>query len=324
MERFIQNILFFLVLLLAFLLASCTPVNRTDKENSSSKEQEINSKPDYRNIVELSIDGDDIMYDMTVHLFQQFSLAYPMAKGQIAFSSSTNAIERLKRNEVDIVMSASKCEYNKDIDFECVPIAKDFLTLIVNFNNLTLQRLALHGLSRTDLRKIFTNEILEWNTFNTEITEIQPIAKYISNKNSGTANHIAALLDLPKEQLIAIDVSTEKELLANVINIPISIGFCSHTLAYDFQSKMRRRGIYIVGIDYNNSKTLNDEELIYDELSDLQKAVQRKTAPNELVRELTFMYNPQSEKIDDIKLFITFAKKNRKSLIENFRFFDIN
>lgn len=305
-------------------MVSCTTNHNNKIEEKTKKHTEIAVIPDNRAIAELSIDGDDIMYEMTLYLFQQFSQNYPNAKGQIAFSSSLDAIEKLKRNEVDIVMSACNCSYIKDIELECIPIAKDFLTLIVNFNNIALQQLALHGLSRNSLQKIYFNQITEWNSLSSNKDNIQPIAKYLPNKNSGAINHISTFLNADAKKMKAINTTTEQELLANILNIPISIGFCSHTISYDPQSKLRRQGIYIIGIDYNNSGTLNDEELIYDELSDLKKAVKKGEAPSELVRELSFLYNPNSEKIEDIKLFINFAKQNQKSLLEKFNFFDIN
>jgi hypothetical protein len=171
------------------------------------------------------------------------------------------------------------------------------------------------------LADILTLKIGKWKNVHTMITGEEPLKAYIPPKQSGALDYLAAFTGIKKEQIKADDVIAEKDVPVNVSNMPLAIGFCSHTLAYDPASGLRRQGIYILGIDANNSGFLENEELIYDDIGELEVAVKNNLAPEKLVRTFSAVHRNDSENMELIVLFMEFLKENAYPIFEKHKFY---
>lgn len=304
----LKNTFKILLVLFAVTIFNSCKNDSSNKGKTADRNKKVTApKIDERTGI-LRINGDDITYNLVNELAIDFSRLYPNIDISINFSNTTNAINSLKEGELDFVMTSLPKEEIEKTGLNYLPIASDVLVLISNFNNLELQTLAMRGISKESLAQLLTGKINKWKQVHPKIDNIDPLLTYIPDKHSGTTPQLSKIFNIKKENINASFEKDERNIINNVLNSPISIGLVSHTLAYDQKSRVRRNGLYVLGIDINNNKTLDNEELIFDDLTTLKDGVKFGTIHNEFVREHVLLYSSESKNIEIIKLFIEHIK----------------
>jgi ABC-type phosphate transport system substrate-binding protein len=283
--RFVKFVALLCVVQLTLVFNSC----RCDSENRQKRREikETAGNADVSGLIRM--DGDDIMIQLMDDLSSGFRKSYPNVMFETSYSNSASAFNALETGESDLIFVSSPVSTFDPDKYSVIPVAKDKLVLIVNFNNIHLQILAMYGISRKVFGDILQMKYTDWKDVHQRINESQPLKIYIPPKKSGTLDYLAAFTGIQKSLIKAEDVVSEKEIPVNVANMQIAMGICSHTLAYDHSTNLRRNGVYIVGIDANNSGFLENEELIYDDMDELALAVKHGNAPSELVREFSMV-----------------------------------
>lgn len=320
----LKNIFKVLFVLIAFIaLVSCNNDNKKKGKTADRSKNVTAPKLDQRT-GSIKIDGDDITYNLVNELGIDFSRLYPNIDISINFSNTVNAINRLKEGEIDFVMTSLPKEEIEKTGLSYLPLASDVLVLISNFNNVELQTLAMRGISKESLSQLLTGKINKWKQVHPRVENIDPLLTYIPHKYSGTTTQLSKIFSIKEENINASFEKDEREIINNVLNSPISIGLVSHTLAYDQRSRVRRTGLYVLGIDINNNKTLDNDELIFDDLTTLKDGVKHGTIHNEFVREHVLLYNPEHKNIEIIKLFIEHIKPQIEDRATKSGFFKSN
>jgi len=318
MTNFVSGKVNLIAVILMLLVITIGCKNEGKRTSGSGKSQTVDAS-DVTGT--LNIEGDDVFVNVMNELGSEFKRKYPGVKINVSISPSYTAIESLDSGEADIAFVSIPSSQLNLVKYNFVSVGRDFLVLIVNFNNNYLQTLVMYGISQKILADILTLKIDNWKKVHTMITGDEPLKMYIPSKQSASLDYLAAFAGLKKEQIKADDVIAEKDVPINVGNMPVSIGFCSHTLAYDHASGLRRQGIYILGIDANNSGFLENEELIYDDMKELEVAVKNNLAPEKLVRTFKAVTRNDSENNELIVLFIDFLKENVYSIVEKHKFY---
>jgi len=304
----LRNIFKILLVLTAVIVFISCNTDKNNKGKTADRSKKLVAPKLDQRTGNLKIDGDDITYNLINELGIDFSRLYPNIEIDINFSNTVDAISRLKEGELDFVMTALPKEEIEKTGLNYLPLASDVLVLISNFNNVELQTLAMRGISKESISQLLTGKINKWKQVHPRVENIDPLLTYIPHKKSGTTIQLAKIFNIKPENINASFEKDEREIINNVLNSPISIGLVSHILAYDQRSRVRRTGLYILGIDINNNKTLDNEELIYDDLTTLKDGVKFGTIHNEFVREHVLLYSTESKNIEIIKLFIEHIK----------------
>jgi len=301
------------------VISSCNNSKRnTDRtENKKVNEQvsDISGK--------IQIEGDDVLLPFMQDFKNDFRSIYPKVEVNVTASNSGYALQNLNEGVSDLVLISTPGSFLKSNDYSVVPFARDLLVLIVNFNNSYLQTLVMYGISKKNISDMLTLKKTFWKQLDSRMSGEEPLKMFIPSKNSGTTEYIASFAGLKKEQIKVDDVVLEKDIPVNVTNQLISVGFCSHTLAYDHHSGLRKSDIYIIGIDVDNSNFLENNELIYDDLTKLSTAVKLQRAPHELIREFSAVYRNDSPNMELIEIFVKHLKIYGSTVAQKLKFFPI-
>lgn len=300
-------------------LSSCKSDPKRSSSQRSGSDREVS---DVSGI--LNIEGDDVLQALMSDLVSDFRKDYPNVRINLTISNSSAALNEMNSGNIDLAFISTRKQTLNQVTYTAVPFARDALVLIVNFNNMFLQTLAMYGISRNVIADILSLNITSWKKVSNRIDADEPLVFYIPPRNSGTIDYLAEFSGLKKEMIKADDVIMEKDVPVNVSNQSISAGFCSHTLAYDHQSKVRRSGLYIVGIDLDNSNFLENNELIYDDLMELATAVKHNKAPETLIREFSLVYRNDHPDQKIISVFVEYIIEKGNPFIEKHHFYTVN
>lgn len=292
------------VLLLCFFALSFFSCKNNTKQTKETNKKE---KP-YREIVyqydTLRIACDNLIFQSVNILAHRFMSEYQNIVIQIISSDSSYAF----LHKFDFVITSHQSsEDNK------YPIACDVLTLIVNFHHSNLQHLAMYGIKIETLSHILQGKINNWKQVDKNL-DPAPLKFYLFPYKNGGYQQIIKLFQLKEQQIQIIPELREKDIFTNVKNVQTGIGFCSHTEAYDLSTKFRKTGIYIVGIDLNNSEFLENEELFWDDIEMLKDAYSKKQIPENLIR--AFYIYTSSDISQTAKKFLQFAQQHAPSIFE--------
>ncbi len=317
--------LYFTAVICLFSCKHATKNNETTDEKSGYTVKQKSRKQKKTSEISgtLNIVCEDILFSLMNDFRKSFRTTYSGVQINTGVSGSLYAFQLLDSEEADIILVSTKRDSINPAIYTTVPFARDILVLIVNFNNGFLQTLAMYGISQNTLSEILSEKITDWKSTHIKIKDNKPLKMYIPPKNSGTIDYIADFAGLKKMNIKADDVINETDIVSNVSVVPTSIGLCSHTLAYDHYTAVRRTGIYIVGIDVNNNNFLDNEELIYDDLHELTTSVKKNKAPAKLIREFSIAYRNDTQKRDLIEFFIAHINEKGKTIIEGHNFFPI-
>ncbi len=301
-----------------FILNSCTE-NPGQKTNDSSDGEDAVINTEVTGT--LNIFSDDVILPVADELGKAFNLQFPSVKVNTSLIHSESTIS-MKSGESDIILSSLPVSTFETEKFEFLPLACDVLTMIVNFNNTELQTLVMHGISVTSLKNIFFEKTTDWSKVHSSIKTQQPLKAYIPPVMSGSAEYLAALTGIDASAINISDTPKEKDVLKNVEDVQVSLGFCSHTLAYDFSTGFRKSSIYIIGIDWNNSGTLENNELIWDDTKTLKDAYLKNILPEGLVRTYSAI-SVKNSKNTVIKHFLDFLSRSGPEIFEKYGFYSI-
>jgi ABC-type phosphate transport system substrate-binding protein len=314
-----RSILF--LCLIIFVSVSCKNSGNKNQSNESAEDNEEAVTVEQNLLI---FHGDAIMRDLIVDIGKSFRHENRDYEVQVHASHSNEAIEILDKGDCDIAFVSTPCQLFNSDEYVCVPFARDMLVVIVNFNNAYLQTLAMQGISRDKLSGILSGKVLSWNDINHRFEDGLPLKAYIPPKTSGTIEYLASFADIKPQEIRVDDVMKEEDVIHNVSNIDVSIGISSHTLAYDKNTQVRRSGLYIVGVDYNNNGFLDNQELIYDDLNELSIAVRNNLTPPELVRTFSLVYKKDNPKKRTIDLYVSFFKEYLPSFLKKYGFISVN
>jgi ABC-type phosphate transport system substrate-binding protein len=298
---------------------ACSGDKQTSETTANGVPTEVNTEVKGS----LTIASDDIIFPVIEELTKDFKSIFPNVRVSIIVSDSETSLQSLDSGSVDLICSSLPESKFQSAQRSSFPMASDILTLIVNFNHPELQALVIHGISVNSLKNILNESVTDWNKVHPTITMSHPLKAYMPPKQSGSTEYLAAFTGNESSAIKISDTQFEKDVLKNVGSMQVSLGFCSHTLAYDFSTGFRKSTIYIVGTDWNNSGTLENNELIWDDLEGLKNAYLKKSIPSGLVRIFSVIYLKKSEN-PVAQHYLDFLKDSGSAVFEKYGFYSIN
>jgi ABC-type phosphate transport system substrate-binding protein len=300
-----------------FVLFSCG--GDSEKGTDKRKRKAGKEKSEIEGVINIS--GDELISNLIVEFGKNFRNDYNKVQVNSTASDSETALHELDNGNADVIFISTPCSMLDQKKYHCAPVFSDYLVLMVNFNNVDLQALVRYGISQKQLSLLLQGKISDWQQISKGVESKEPVKLYIPSKKSGSIHYLSEFADTDVDMIQADDLLKEKDIPETVGNIPISIGICSHTLAYNHQTTYRRNGIYILGIDFDNSNFLENEELIFDDMNELQIAVKNGKAHPSLHRNFSIVYRKDSEKIELLELFNEHVQGTGKTVIEKYKFY---
>lgn len=268
--------------------------------NNRSNNNTLPDKPEGDASGMIKISGSSTMYTMINKLTEEFTKAFPKVKFQVSCSNSGDGIKKLELGTIDIAMiSRNQTSEEKAKGYFFVPVAKDAVLPIISFDNYFLQEIVLHGITKQSLTDIFvTGKIKTWGQL-LKTNNPSPIKLYTRADTSGTAETWANFLGKNQKDLKGALVNDEKKMLESVAKDPQAIGYCSLSSAYDLKTGYRANGIYILPIDLNANKQLDDKEAFFDKHSMMVNAINSGLIPTPPARDLYLVCKskPKDKKI---------------------------
>ncbi len=260
----------------------------------------------------IKISGSSAIYSIISKFSQEFTKAFPKINIQANITSSGEAMKMLENGSIDLAMvSRTQTADEKAKGYFFIPIAKDAVLPIISFDNYFLQNLVMHGVTKQNLADIFiTGKIKTWGQL-LKNNNPSPIKIYTRKEISGTAETWANFLGSVQKDLKGELVADDKDMVERIAKDPQGIGYCSMSYAYDLNTGFRANGIYILPLDLNANKQLDDKEAFFDKHSMLVKAINSGAIPTPPARDLYLVCKtkPKDAKIlEFLKWALTFGQ----------------
>lgn len=280
----------------AMIMTACGNSNK--KENADDKPADsLQLKGEFK------VMGSQTLYPMMVKWSSVFIQDHPGVKMIVRGVPSEKAMSLLGRRECQVAMiSRPLTEEEKAMGYFAVPVALDAVMPVFSFDNHHIQPLVMNGLSREKLAAAFTGKITRWGELARRAGN-EEINVYCLDDSSGTAAFWAGYLGLELSAIKGQRCATEVDMVRRLSNDPGGLGYCSILGAYDLQTGLKKKGIYILPMDLNADGTINDNEQYYDKLSILSDAVMNGKLPSPPVREL-YLVCPEKPADPAINAFI--------------------
>ncbi|MEI6764567.1 MAG: substrate-binding domain-containing protein [Bacteroidota bacterium] len=295
MKRYI-----FPLLMGILLIASCGP-GKDKKENGSG-----NDKPAGDISGTLKIEAGNAVYALSRIWATEFAKAYPKVVTDVHKSDGMKALRALltgKAQAAIIERPLTAGELSSGL--WAVPVAKDALLPVINFDNQHIQSIVMSGLNKKQLADIFTGKAKSWAALYNK-KSIYPLKAYILQDSCGSSDTWAQFLGIGATELKGGSCTTDQEVIQSITQSPFSIGFCSMIFLYNNTTGILQKGLYIPPVDFNDNGQADDSELFYDKWPDLKQAINTGKYPSPPTRE---MYLVLKEKPKDkmLKEFVNWV-----------------
>lgn len=234
----------------------------------------------------LKISASETMYPMMDRWRNEFIKLHPAVKFDIKPKHSAEALSDLLNGKADLaMMSVKPSDTAIKQGLWVAAVAMDALVPIINFDNPEIQPLVMHGITKEKLMQAFTGKIRTWGQISGRSGKA-PVRVYTMSDSSGTAAVWYQFLGIERTNVKAERVYNAKEMLEKITAEPGAIGYCSIMDAYNQETGFRKDGLYILPVDYNDSKTIEDKEQFYDKYSLASNAVVTGKMPSPPARNL--------------------------------------
>lgn len=217
----------------------------------------------------IKISGSETFYPVLLKLISFYSKEKTNVKFDIKSTCSTNGLKELKAGNTDIAMSSVIVD---DSNWT-VPVALDVVVPIISFDNPVIQAIVMNGLTKLELKDIFTGKLNNWGKFS-KTNVNQDIEVFVLPDSSGTTATWLSFLEIDNGKTLKGEVvKGGKQMYEKVKNTDNGIGFCSASELYYFDNDMRKEGIYILPVDFNSNGIIDDNEQHFDNYKMLRNAL---------------------------------------------------
>lgn len=250
-------------LVLAFFM-SCGPHQSKDGGKDANKNMVFEP---------FSIVGSDVLEPLVSQWRQEFLKEYPNAKIEVRGTCSENGMTLLKSKKIQLAMISRKLSAEETgLGYIALPVAKDVVLPIINFDNSNIQTLVQKGLSIEKLQSVFNGKTQTWKQLlgDGSADKIEP---YVLTVTNGTSVCWAGMLKLNPMDLSGTTLLNNNSVYTMISENKNAIGYCSSSVLYNLQSNLKKPNIYIVPVDLNNNGQADDSELFFDRYDDVYKSL---------------------------------------------------
>lgn len=232
----------------------------------------------------IRVSGAWALYPMMVVWADEYQQTYNI-KIEVAGGGTGKGISDVLNGQVNIGMSSRPIR-DEELEQGAFYIAtvKDSVVAIINKKNPILKEIFAQGLSREDLRKIFTREISHWRELIDKNIKDDQIIVYGRADASGAAKIWASFLgdytQADLQEKADANFSGDQAVAAAVQSDKNAIGFTNLNYAYDINSGDFAENIRPVPLDLNNNNQLDAAESFYDNRDEFIESVSAGEYPS--------------------------------------------
>lgn len=254
----------------------------------SNKQADIKSAPVAVELSgNLSVGGAYAIAPLMQKWAADFKTLHPGVNIEIHELGTGLGISELLDKKIDIAMISRPLtpdEINSGI--WTVAVAKDGIAPIVNAKNPYLKKILRQGLSTDEMQKIFTNPTpLRWAEV-LDTTGNEKITAYSRADESGAADVFARFLYKSASDFKGIKVTGDEEMIKNIQQNQLGIGFCNFSFAFDAATGERRENIQVIPFDLDFDNKIDKKEVPFRNLESAHRSVWLGFYPDGLCREL--------------------------------------
>lgn len=249
-----KNILF--IPLVALVFMSCKS-SSTETDENKQKQQDIQQA----NVTgQLVVSAARPSFPIISIWAKEFQKVYPKSTIKVYTGDDEKNIEVLKEGKIHMVIASYK---PKDSILWTIPVGKDAVVAIFNFDNNSISSLTNDGITKEKLKKIFVSrEIDNWSqVYNDKNNE--PINVYSLSSKNGASHVWADFLDTKPKNLKGKKMDRDAEVIDAVKKDQNGIGFINLTFAYDNYTKFEHTDFKVLPIDFNANGMIDDAEFFY-------------------------------------------------------------
>jgi len=280
-----KNLPILIISLLLLVTASCKPSGSKSATNTT----ELNGY--------ISLSGAFALYPITVLWADEFKKLYPGVKIDISAGGAGKGITDALSQMVDLGMVSREIT-SKEIDKGAwyVALTKDAVLPTINSGNPFLAELAVKGIKKEDLVKVFvTGEIKTWEALlgkegNTSIHI------FTRSDACGAAAMWGQFLGITQEELIGTGVFGDPGVADAVKNDVFGLGYNNVNYVYDITSRTKFAKMEVLPIDFNSNNTIDPNENCYQSLDKINEAIIRGDYPSPPARDLYFVSKGKPKK----------------------------
>jgi phosphate transport system substrate-binding protein len=230
--------------------------------------------------------GSSLLFPVMQQWVVEYKKTTPGIQFDLRSSNSGEGMASLKAGTADIAMcSRPLTDEETAAGFFALPVLLDIVLPVISFENPEIQDIVMYGLKKSGFAGVYSGKIKTWGGLD-RTKSTSPITVFHRSDSSGSAAVWASFLGLSPGSMSGKTVAGEAGMFSAVTAEPFALGYCSAYTAYDIRTGMRKPGIYIVPVDFNDNGLSDDAELVYDKLSVLKKALQEKKLPSPPARHL--------------------------------------
>ncbi len=249
-----KNILF--ILLVALVFVSCKS-RSTETDENKQKQQEIQQS---KVAGQLVVSAARPAFPIISIWAKEFQKVYPKSTIKVYTGDDEKNIEVLKERKINMVMASYK---PKDSALWTIPVAKDAVVAIFNFDNNSISNLTNDGITKEKLKKIFVSrEIDHWGQVYNDKND-EAINVYSLSFKNGASHVWADFLDTEPQNLKGKKMDRDTEIIDAVKKDQNGIGFINLTFAYDNYTKFEHPDFKVLPIDFNANGMIDDAEFFY-------------------------------------------------------------
>lgn len=237
---------------------------------------------------DFTISGAFALYPLVQKWADDFLIIHPDVKIKVLRTGTGQGIADLIEKKVQLVMiSRPLTVEEKEAGLWVLSVAKDGVAPIVNQNNPYLRRIINQGLSPDEFQKLFTSqEPVKWADL-LDTTGREKAVVFTREDESGAADVMAGFFFKKATDLRGIKVTGDEEMIKNVQQNPLAIGFCNFSFAFTVPSGERKENIQVVPFDLDYDNKINRKELPFENLEIAHRSIWLGIYPETLCRELT-------------------------------------
>jgi len=235
-----------------------------------------------------SISGAYALYPLILKLADEFMSIHPGVKIEVSKIGTGEGITSLLEGKCQLAMiSRPLTDEEAKAGIWVVSVAKDGVAPIVNQKNPYIERLLKQGVSPDEFIRVFSSgkqvtwgEILDTNARD-------KITVYSRADESGAAEIWAGFMYKKASDLKGIGISGDDEMIRNIQEDPLAIGFCNFSYAFDITTGERKKDIQIIPVDLDFDNKIDRVEVPFRNLEEAHKSLWLGFFPDQLCRELT-------------------------------------
>ena len=249
---------YFAVIIIA--LSACNPDSKNQKENNTTADQNSEMSGD------IKISASASLYPFINKITSEFINSYPAIKIIIVKDAKLSDVDFA----LDYSFNGSKGGNKWKLDF-----AKDAIVPVFCKQNRKIQLLAANGFSKTIIKDIyFSNKYKSWeDALIVKSKKNTAFSIYKLPADSYETKAWASYFNSSSDSILGEEVATSSDIIEKVINNASGIGYCSSAFVFDYSTKLKKRDLYILPIDFNKNGVIDDDEHIYDDFEMFNRAI---------------------------------------------------